>query len=78
MHGMPDGLAGQAGRTAAGQHRDLVPGADPQQRSHVPVVPRNDRADRFDLPHGRVRGVQDPRIPVEADFALDLAVDLAG
>ena len=78
VNGVPDGLTGQAGRPAARQHRHLVPGAQLQQRPHVPVMPRNDRADRLDLPDGRVGGVQDPGIAVEADFALDLAADLAG
>ena len=78
MHGVPDRLAGQARRSAARQYRNLVPGTDLQQRPHVAVMPRNDGSDRLDLPHGRVSGVQDPRVAVEANLAFDLAVDLAG
>src|SRR5262245_19528737 len=70
-HSMTHRLPGQAGATAAWQHRDLVAPGDVHRGDDIPHVPRDDDADGFDLVHAGVGAVQGPGVGVEANLSID-------
>jgi hypothetical protein len=67
-----DGLPGQAGAGAAGQHGHPVLGGQGHRSRDVACVPRGDHADRRDRVHAGVTRVQVARVVVEGDLAFDL------
>ena len=66
-----DGLAGQRGPAAAGQHRRARAVGHVEDGLDVARVARDHHAHRFHLVHRGVGGVEEPRVGVEADVALD-------
>ena len=74
--GMTDRLTGQRSAAAARQDRYAELIGDLDGRLHVLFVPRHDDADGLDLIDRRVGGIEQPRVAVEANIALDALFQL--
>ncbi len=66
-----NGLPGEAGARAAGQHRHPVLGGERHRGGDVPGVPRIDHHTREDRVHAGVAGEQVPGVVVVRDLPVE-------
>ena len=78
VNSVSDGLARKACGSASRQDRDLVARGDPADRCYVLLMLGDHNTDRLNLPDAGIGAVEDLRVLVEADLALDFLAELIG